>query len=152
MKHCLKNTKVRFMEVNFRQYVRAGPELVSLQRCPLWRGCAKIISLIFLRNDTVRLREVSALEDVRFREVSLYLYPLEVYNLELRFSQNVIQNGCFSLSFLAACRITLSAISPDSLRATYFPGTTKPILATIVLLEHVPLKVHFCFLNLCILK
>ena len=36
----------------------------------------------------------------------LYLYPLEVlYNFELRFSQNVIKNGCMSLSFLAACRI-----------------------------------------------
>ena len=33
------------------------------------------------------------------------------------------------------------AIFPDSLRATYFPGITKPILAAIVLLEHdVPLK------------
>ena len=81
----------------------------------------------------------------------LYLYPLEVYNFELHFSQNIIQNGCISLSFLAACRITL-AIFPDSLRATYFPGTTKPILAAIVLLEYVPLKVYFCFLNLCILK
>ena len=36
----------------------------------------------------------------------LYLYPLEVYNFELRFSQNVIKNGCISFSFLAACRIT----------------------------------------------
>ena len=52
---------------------------------------------------------------------------MEVYNFELRFSEKVIQNGCISLSFLAACRITLS-IFPDSLRATYFPGTTKPIL------------------------
>ena len=81
----------------------------------------------------------------------LYLYPLEVYNFELRFSQNVIKNGCISLSFLVACRLTL-AIFPDSLRGTYFPGTTKPILAAIVLLEHVPLKVYFCFLNLCFLK
>ena len=81
----------------------------------------------------------------------LYLYPMEVYNFELRFSENVIQNGCISLSFLAACRITL-AIFSDSLRGTYFPGTTKPILAAIVLLEQVALKVHFCFLNLCILK
>ena len=38
----------------------------------------------------------------------LYLYPMEVYNFELRFSENVIQNGCISLSFLAACRIILS--------------------------------------------
>ena len=37
----------------------------------------------------------------------LYLYPIEVYN----FSGNVIQNGCISLSFLAACRITLSPFS-----------------------------------------
>ena len=81
----------------------------------------------------------------------LYLYPMEVYNFDLRFSENVIQNCCISLSFLAACRITLT-IFPDSLQATYFPGTTKPILAAIVLLEHVPPKVHFCFLNLCILK
>ena len=80
-----------------------------------------------------------------------YLYPVEVYNFELRFSENFIQNGCISLSFLAACRKTL-AIFADSLLATYFPGTSKPILAAIVLLEHVPLKVHFCFLNLCILK
>ena len=78
----------------------------------------------------------------------LYLYPMKVYNFELRFSENVIQNGCISLSFLAARRIF-----PDSLRATYFPGTTtKPILAVIVLLEHVPLKVRFCILNLCIFK
>ena len=76
---------------------------------------------------------------------------MEVYNFELRFSENVIQNDCISLSFLAACRITLSSFS-DSLRATYFAGTTKPILAAIVLLEHVPIKVNFCFLNLCILK
>ena len=41
----------------------------------------------------------------------LYLYPLEVYNFELCFSQNVIKNGCLSLSFLAACRITLSPFS-----------------------------------------
>ena len=38
----------------------------------------------------------------------LYLYPLEVYNFEHRFSQNVIKNVCISLSFLAAFRITLS--------------------------------------------
>ena len=50
------------------------------------------------------------------------LYPMEVYNFELRFSANIIQNGCISLSFLAACRITLSPFVPDSLRATYFPG------------------------------
>ena len=82
----------------------------------------------------------------------LYLYPLEVYNFEVRFSQNVISNGCISLSFLAACRITLSPFSQTRSRATYFPGATKPILAAIVLLEHVPLTVHFCCLNLCILK
>ena len=41
----------------------------------------------------------------------LYLYPLEVYNFELRFSQNVIPNGCISLSFLAAYCITLSPFS-----------------------------------------
>ena len=62
----------------------------------------------------------------------LYLYPMEVYNFELRFSENVSKTSL--------------------LRATYFPGTTKPILAAVVLLEHVPLKVNFCFLNLCILK
>ena len=39
------------------------------------------------------------------------LYPLEVYNFELRFSQNVIKHGCICLSFLAACRITLSLFS-----------------------------------------
>ena len=82
----------------------------------------------------------------------LYLYPLEVYNFELDFSQNVIKNGCISLSFPAACRNKTLAIFSDSLRATYFPGTTKPILAAIVLLEHVPLKVYFCFPNFCILK
>ena len=27
----------------------------------------------------------------------LYLFPMEVYNFELRFSENVIQNGCISL-------------------------------------------------------
>ena len=63
----------------------------------------------------------------------LYLYPLEVYNFELRFSQNVIKNGCISLSFLAVCRIALSPFSQ-----------TRS--------EHVPLKVYFCFLNLCIFK
>ena len=26
-----------------------------------------------------------------------YLYPMEVYNFELRLSENVIQNGCISL-------------------------------------------------------
>ena len=41
----------------------------------------------------------------------LYLYPKEVYNFDLRLSGNVIQNGCISLSFLAACRITLSPFS-----------------------------------------
>ena len=41
----------------------------------------------------------------------LYLYPLEVYNFELRFSGNVIQNGCISLSFLLPCRIILSPFS-----------------------------------------
>ena len=39
------------------------------------------------------------------------LYPFEVYNFELRFSQNVIEHGCISLSFLATCRITLSPFS-----------------------------------------
>ena len=63
-------------------------------------------------------------------QFKLHLYPLEVYNFELRFSQNVIKNGCISLSFLVASRITLAIL------ATYFPGTTKPILAAIVLLEH----------------
>ena len=84
----------------------------------------------------------------------LYLYPLEVYNFELRFSQNVIKHGCISLSFLATCRVTLSQFSQtrSEFQATYFPGTTKPILAAIVLLEPVPLEVYFCFLNLCILK
>ena len=38
-------------------------------------------------------------------------YPLEVYNFELRFSQNVIKHGCIYLSFLAACHITLSEFS-----------------------------------------
>ena len=41
----------------------------------------------------------------------LYLYPMEVFNFELRFSENVMENGCISLSFLAACRITLSLFS-----------------------------------------
>ena len=53
----------------------------------------------------------------------LYLYPLEVYNFELRFSQNSIQNGCISLSFLAAGRMTLSPFpqtrSEALFRATY---------------------------------
>ena len=83
---------------------------------------------------------------------------MEVYNFDLHFSGNVIQNGCISLSFLAACLNThhFPRLAPSKevlietslLRATYFPGTTKPILAAIVLLEHVPLKVLFCFLNL----
>ena len=82
----------------------------------------------------------------------LYLYPMEVYNnLELRFSENDIQNGCISLSFLAACRVALSAFS-QTRSERHFPGTTKQILSAIVLLEHVPLKVHFCFLNLCVFK
>ena len=72
------------------------------------------------------------------------LYPLEVYNFELCFSQNVIKHGCISLSFLAACRITLSPFSQTR--------SERHILAAIVLLEHVPLKVSFSFLNLCILK
>ena len=42
---------------------------------------------------------------------TLYLYPLENYNFELCFSQSVIKNGSISLSFLAACRITLSPFS-----------------------------------------
>ena len=74
----------------------------------------------------------------------LCLYPLEVYHFELRFSQNVIKNGCISLLFLAACRITLSPFSQTR--------SERHILAAIVLLEHVTLKVYFCFLNLCILK
>ena len=41
----------------------------------------------------------------------LCLYPMEVYNFELHLSENVIKNGCISLSFLAACRITLSPFS-----------------------------------------
>ena len=36
---------------------------------------------------------------------------MEVYNFDLRFSENVIQNGCISLSFPAACHITLSPFS-----------------------------------------
>ena len=68
------------MEVNFRQNVRVGPELVSA----LWSVRFSEVSALeslryegFLKNwsgtnDTVRLREVVALEDVRFREVSLY--------------------------------------------------------------------------------
>ena len=62
----------------------------------------------------------------------LCLYPLEVYNFELRFSQNIIQNGCISLSFLAACHITLSPFSQTR--------SQRHILATIVLLEHVQLS------------
>ena len=30
----------------------------------------------------------------------LYLYPLEVYNFELRFSQNAIQNGELTLTWV----------------------------------------------------
>ena len=71
----------------------------------------------------------------------LCLYPLEVYNFELRFSQNVIKHG-ISLSFLAACRITLSPFSQTR--------SERHILAAIVLLELVPLKVYLCFLNVCI--
>ena len=39
----------------------------------------------------------------------LYLYSLKYF--ELCFSQNFIKNGSISLSFLAACRITLSPFS-----------------------------------------
>ena len=37
-------------------------------------------------NDNVRLREVSALEDVRLREVSLYIILILVYFSKLLFS------------------------------------------------------------------
>ena len=61
--------KFRFMEVNFRQNVRVGPELVSA----LWSDRFTEVSALerlryksFLKNwsgtnDTVRLREVSSL-------------------------------------------------------------------------------------------
>ena len=52
----------------------------------------------------------------------LYLYQLEVYNFELRFSQNVSKNGCISLAFIAACLITLSPFSQTpSERRDVFP-------------------------------
>ena len=58
------------MEVNFRQNVCVGPELVSaLHERLRYKSFLKNSSGT---NDIVRLREVSALEDVRFREVSLY--------------------------------------------------------------------------------
>ena len=77
---------------------------------------------------------------------------MEVYNFELRFFYKCHSKWLY-FSFIS-CSLSHNtlAIFPDSLRATYFPGTTKPILAAIVLLEHVQLKVHFCFLNLCISK
>ena len=75
----------------------------------------------------------------------LYLYPMEVYNFELRFSENVIQKWLY-FSFIS-CSVSHNtlAISPDSLRVTYFPGTTKPILAALVLLELIPTKSSFLF-------
>ena len=85
------------------------------------------------------------------------LYPLEVYNFELRFSQNLIKHvflfhflhprnfkNLFLKFLVAPCRITLSPF--------FQTRSERHILAAIVLLEHVPLKVYFCFLNLCILK
>ena len=76
------------MEVNFRQNVRVGLELVSA----LWSvRFTELSALDRLRyenllknwsgtNDTVRLREVSALEDVRLWEVSLYIFKLDFMN------------------------------------------------------------------------
>ena len=64
----------------------------------------------------------------------LYLYLTEVYNFELRFSENVIQNGCIYFYFIS-CSLSHNALAifPDSVRAAYFPGTTALILAAIVL-------------------
>ena len=71
IKICFKNSKVRFMEVNFRQNVCVGPKIVSaLQRLRYesfpknWSGT----------NDTVRIREVSALG--RFHSTRIYLLLL----------------------------------------------------------------------------
>ena len=63
---------VRFMEGDYGSNVHAGLEKVSA----LERFCYKR----FLRNSSgtkffVSLRQVSALEDIRFREVPLYLIP-----------------------------------------------------------------------------
>ena len=77
-----KNLKLSFSGFRNKQYSETslkrtlgGQKLLSaLERCPLWRGCAMKVPLRIGpdgTNDAVRFREVSALEDVRFREVSL---------------------------------------------------------------------------------
>ena len=48
--------------------------------------------------------------------MKMLLYPMEVYNFELRFSENVIENGYISLSFLSACRKTLAIFQIHSER------------------------------------
>ena len=68
---------VRFMENDCGSNVHAGFEKsVCFMECPLWRGFVKRDSLGNRpgQNFFVRLREVSALECVRFREVPLYLF------------------------------------------------------------------------------
>ena len=65
-----------YSETSLKRTLAGQKHLSALERCPLWRGCAMRVSLRIGAsgtNDNVRLREVSALEDVRFREVSLYL-------------------------------------------------------------------------------
>ena len=97
IKICLKNSKV-----NFRQNVRVGPQLV----CALWSVRFTEVSALerlryesFLKNlsgtnDTVCLRQVSALEDVCVMDVSLYFCIIssncELFCLRSPFSQSRI--------------------------------------------------------------
>ena len=65
------------MEDDYGSNVHAGLEKsVRFMEYPLWRGFVKRDSLGIRPGQSffVRLKEVSALEDVRFREVSLYLH------------------------------------------------------------------------------
>ena len=65
-----------YSETSLKRTLVGQKVLSALEWSPLWRGCAIRVSLrigFSGTNDTVPLREVSALEDVRFREVSLYL-------------------------------------------------------------------------------
>ena len=67
------------MEDDYGSNVHAAfDKSVRFMECPLWRGFVIRDSLGIRprQNIFVRLREVSALEDVRFREVPLYYVNL----------------------------------------------------------------------------
>ena len=70
---------------------------------------------------------------------------MDVYNFELRFSENVIQNSCISLSFLAACHITLLPIFPGLAPSDIFPRYHKANFSRDSSIGTCPTKSSFLF-------